>query len=97
MANRVMTIGFLLDDMKKAAKSVGSLEKIGAMHDSDCDSLDAEPTPEPPFMTPHEMFALLAVSSQALLFHHHSIPCCTSTSIPMPLVAVLVPLNHPKA
>ena len=35
------------------------------MYDSDCDSLDAEPTPEPPVMTPHEMFTLLAVSSQA--------------------------------
>jgi hypothetical protein len=65
MANRVMTIGFLFDDMKEAAKSVGSLEKIGGMYDSDCDSLDAEPTPEPPVMTPHEMFTLLAVSSQA--------------------------------
>ena len=41
MANRVMTIGFLFDDMKEAAKSVGSLEKIGGMYDSDCDSLDA--------------------------------------------------------
>jgi hypothetical protein len=95
MANWVMTIGFLFDDMKKAAKSVGSLEKIGGMYDSDCDSLDAEPTLEPPIMTPHEMFALLAVSSQAPV--PMPVGSTTTSTLPPPFNPLLHQYINPNA
>ena len=71
LASRVATMGYLFDDMKKASKSVIGVEKIGGnggMYDSDCSSLNAEPTPEPSVMTHHEMFGMLAVAADQAPF-----------------------------